>query len=255
MSARSELTPEALAAVERARDTPMSYDVRALRAPDGRLIVILGEAHLKFAHAAALGREVVDLFSLRGVETFQTRRVLAGRALWVLIHLPRVLLRVLTLGLLKGSTITDAKALRHGHTFELETVSRVPLALHVGALYLAALFAVFWSLLLVTILGLHGSLVAWLMWVNYAFQLHLLAVIPAVLLRRFRFSWMLHPAVAILTVRDAVMAEGTVAMLSEHPDAPCAVVVMGRAHCSGYERDLIERFGFARAHLFAHPTS
>lgn len=244
------IAPEALAALERARGSPVSYDVRALRAPDGRLLVILGEAHLKFARAWALGRDVVSQFELRGVETFQTRRVLGGRALWLLIHVPRLVLRALTLGLIKGSTITDAKALRQGHTFELESVSRVPLALHVGALYLGALFFVFWSLLLVTLLGLSGPVVAWLASINYAFQLHLLALIPAVLMRRRSWSWLLHPAVAILTVRDAILAEGTIAMFEAYPRERCAIVVMGRAHCPGYERDLIERFGFTRVELF-----
>lgn len=242
--------PEALAALERARDSPVSYDVRALRAPDGRLLVILGEAHLKFARALALGRDVVSRFELRGVETFQTRRVLGGRALWLLIHVPRLVLRALSLGFIKGSTITDAKALRHGHTFELESVSRVPLALHVGSLYLGALFFVFWSLLLVTLLGLGGPVASWLALINYAFQLHLLALIPAVLMRRRSWSWLLHPAVAILTVRDAILAEGTLAMFEAYPHEQCAIVVMGRAHCPGYERDLIERFGFSRAELF-----
>ena len=51
-------------------------------------------------------------------------------------------------------------------------------------------------------------------------------------------------------VRDAIMAEGTVAMLEQFPSAGSAVVVMGRAHCAGYERNLIERFGFVHAKLF-----
>lgn len=244
------LTPPALAALLRARDAPLSYDVRALRAPDGRLLVILGEAHLKFAAASALGKEIVAAFPLRGVETFQTSRVLGGRALWLLIHVPRLILRALTLGALKGSTITDAKALGHGHTFELESVSRIPLSLHVGALYLGALFFVFWSLLILTVLGVDGPLFASFALINRAFQLHLLALIPAVLLRRYRWSWWLHPAVAILTVRDALMAEGTIAMFADHPEHAAAVVIMGRAHSAGYERQLIERFGYARTELF-----
>jgi len=229
-------------ALERARARPLSYDVRELCAPDGRRLVILGEAHLKFASARELGREIVASFPLRGVETFQTRRVLGGRALWLVIHVPRLILRALSLGLLKGSTITDAKALTHGHTFELESVSRVPLSLHVGATYLAALFSVFFAFVAATALGLGGPLIAVLTSINYLLQLHLLALIPAVLLRRHAWSWLLHPAVAILTVRDAMMAEGTVAMFAEHPGD--AVVVMGRAHCAGYERQMMERFGY-----------
>jgi len=244
------MTPAARAALERARATPLSYDVRALRSPDGRLLVILGEAHLKFAQASALGKEIVSGFALRGVETFQTHKVVGGRALWVLIHLPRLLLRALSLGAIKGSTITDAKELTHGHTFELESVSTVPLSLHVGALYLGALFFVFWTFLVMTVFGLGGPLVALFALINYAFQLHLFALIPALLLRKHPWSWILHPAVAILTVRDATMAEGTIAMLADHPEADAAVVVMGRAHSAGYAEQLIDRFGFTLTDLF-----
>jgi hypothetical protein len=244
------MTPTARAALERARATPLSYDVRTLRTPEGRLLVVLGEAHLKFAAAAELGREIVSGFSLRGVETFQTRKVFGGRALWLLIHVPRLLLRALSLGTIKGSTITDAKELPHGHTFELESVSRVPVSLHIGALYLGALFFFFWTFLVMTVLGLGGPVVAVFAFVNYAFQLHLLALIPALLLRKQPWSWILHPAIAILTVRDATMAEGTIAMLSDHPEADAAVVVMGRAHSAGYSRQLIDRFGFTATDLF-----
>jgi hypothetical protein len=242
-------TPAARAALERARAAPLSYDVRALRTPDDRWLIVLGEAHLKFAAASALGKEIVSAFDLRGVETFQTRKVFGGRALWVLIHVPRLLLRALSLGTIKGSTITDAKELKHGHTYELESVSRVPLALHVGALYLGLLFFVFWSLLVLTLLGVHGPLMTAFASINYAFQLHLIGLIPAILLRRHRWSWLFHPAAAILTVRDAMMAEGTIAMLSDHPGTGAAVVVLGRAHSAGYERELIERFGFKRVDL------
>ena len=248
-------SPAARALLERARAAPLSYDVRAVRSPDDRCVVILGEAHLKLAAASALGRELVNAFELRGVETFQTKRVLGGRALWILIHVPRLLLRAASLGLIKGSTITDAKELKHGHTFELESSSRIPVALHIGALYLGALFFVFWSLLLLSLFDGPAFLLTPFAWINYAFQLHLFLLIPAILLRRHAWSTWLHPAVAILTVRDAIMAEGTVAMLADHPGTEPAIVVMGRAHSAGYERELTERFGFARINVFEHGES
>ena len=40
-------------------------------------------------------------------------------------------------------------------------------------------------------------------------------------------------------------AEGTVRMLEDHPAIGAAVVVMGRAHVSGYTRILVEEHGFA----------
>ena len=79
-----------------------------------------------------------------------------------------------------------------------------------------------------------------------ALEVHLLALVPAFLLRRRSWSWILHPAVGLITARDALMAEGTVAMLEAHPDAESAVVVMGRAHLPGYERELVEKHGFVR---------
>jgi hypothetical protein len=126
--------------LERAERMPISYAVRYLCAPDGRTLVILGEAHVKLGRAAAVGREIVASFALRGVETFPERKVFVGRALWLLIHLPRLLLRALSLGWIKGSTITEAKALTHGTTVELERDAEIPFGLHVGATYLAALF-------------------------------------------------------------------------------------------------------------------
>ncbi len=41
-------------ALERARAKVLSYSVRLLRAPDGRLLAVLGEAHLKLAKASAI---------------------------------------------------------------------------------------------------------------------------------------------------------------------------------------------------------
>ena len=55
---------------------------------------------------------------------------------------------------------------------------------------------------------------------------------------------MVHPLVGLLTLRDQLMASGTVEMLADHSDERCAVVVMGRAHVHGYARLLVEKFGF-----------
>lgn len=226
--------------LEQAENTPFSYAVRYLEAPDGRLLVVLGEAHMKLAPAAALGREVVASFTLRGVESFPARKVFAGRALWILIHLPRLLLRALSLGMIRGSTITEAKALAHGTTVEIERDPVVPLALHVGSFYLAALFTVFFTQLALTALG---RPLPWLTWLALSFELHMFAIIPALMLRRYRFSWIIHPAVAILTARDTIMAVGAARMFREHDDAE-AVVVMGRAHLPGFSRELVEKHGF-----------
>jgi len=235
-------------AIERALERPLSYAARYVVSPGPRprAVVILGEAHVKLGTASALGKDVMARFELRGVETFQKRKVVAGRLLGFLIQLPRVLLRALSLGGVKGSTIVDAKALSSGHTVELERTDAVPLPLHVASVYLTAMFTVFYATL---ILNVGGIVVPWLLVAAMVFQLHLLALIPAFVFRHHAWAWLLHPAVALVTVRDMLMAEGTVRMLQEHPEAEAAVVVMGRAHLAGFERELVEKHGFQRAEL------
>jgi len=242
-----ETLPEAArAALERARAASMSYAVRLLRAPDGRLVAILGEAHLKLGKAAAIGRDVVAQFELRGVETFQRKQVLAGRTLGVLITAPRTLLRALSLGTIQGSTITEAKQLPSGHTVELERAKKMPLGLHVTSLYMTAFFIVAF---LAAISPLFGPLAPFFAFLALAFEVHMLALVPGILLRRRSWSWMIHPFLGILTLRDELMAKGTVQMLEDHPTEPAAVVVMGRAHVSGYQRLLVDRWGFTAVPL------
>lgn len=202
---------------------------------------------MKLAEAAAIGRGVVEAFELRGVETFQRKRVFLGRALGVLIQAPRALLRVVTFGSVKGSTITDAKQLPSGYTVELERTKHVPFGLHVTSAYMTAFFTVAFLALLLPILAVVApGIAAVLVTVLFAFELHMALLVPAVLLRRFTWSWVIHPFVGILTLRDHLMAAGTVEMLADHPKEPCAVVVMGRAHVSGVARLLVERHGFTQ---------
>jgi len=122
----------------------------------------------------------------------------------------------------------------------------VPLALHAGSLYLIGLFTVSYATIL---LNAAGIVVPSLRAVANAFQYDLLAFAPAYLLRDKPWAWMVHPGVSILTARDTLLAEGTVRMLREHPEPDAAVVVMGRAHVAGYERELVERHGFVRAEM------
>lgn len=237
----------ALRALGRARDVPLSYVVRIVRAPDGRHVAILGEAHLKLAKASALGKDVVGQFELRGVETFQRDRVFFGHALGVVIHVPRQILRALSLGAIKGSTITDAKQLPHGFTVELERTKQVPLGLHVASVYMTAFFTVsFLAMALPLLWMIAPAFAAAVAWLAVAFQVHLLLLIPGLVVRRWVYSWIVHPFLGILTLRDHLMVEGTLRMLEDHRSIACAVVVMGRAHVDGYERLLVERHGFTR---------
>jgi hypothetical protein len=242
----SGLSEGARRALDRARAERLSFSVRVLEAADGRLVAILGEAHVKLAKAAALGKDVVGQFELRGVETFQRKQIAGGRALGALITAPRLLLRALSLGAVRGSTITDAKQLPSGHTVELERTKRVPLGLHVASLYMTAYFAVvFLAMLRPLMAPIAPNLAAAITFLAALFQAHMLALIFGIPLRRHSWSWVLHPFLGILSLRDELMAEGTVRMLEDHPTVDSAVVIMGRAHVSGYARILIERHGFA----------
>jgi hypothetical protein len=242
-----ELPDNARRAIERARAEKLSYAVSIVRAPDARLVVILGEAHMKLEKASAIGKDVVSSFELRGVETFQRSRIFCGRALGVLISAPRSLLRLLSFGAVKGSTITDAKQLPSGYTVEIERAKTMPFGLHVTSFYMTAFFTVS---LLALIAPLLWAVAPWLAsaitLAAVGFQIHMLALIPGILLRRQSWSWVIHPFLGILTLRDLLMAAGTVQMLADHPTIKAAVVVMGRAHVQGYERLLVEKYGFTR---------
>lgn len=241
----ADLPEKARRALERAHATPLSYAVRLLRAPDGRLVAILGEAHMKLAKASEIGKDVVSAFELRGVETFQKKQITWGRALGVVIHAPRALLRALSLGAIKDSTIVDAKQLPSGYTVELERAKSMPFGLHVVSVYMTTFFVVsFLALFAPILMPIAPALATGMMLVALGFQLHLIALVPGFLLRRYAWSWMIHPFLGILTLRDQLMSAGTLRMLEDHPKMNEAVVVMGRAHVSGYQALLVEKHGY-----------
>jgi hypothetical protein len=242
-----DLPDNARRALERAHAEPLSYAVRLVRAPDGRLVAILGEAHLKLAKASAIGKDVVSAFELRGVETFQKKQITWGRALGVVIHAPRALLRALSFGAIKDSTIVDAKQLPSGYTVELERAKKMPFGLHVTAVYMTSFFVVSFLAVLAPIFApIAPALAAAVLFVAFAFQLHLLALVPGFLVRRHTWSWLVHPFLGILALRDELMSAGTVRMLEDHPSIREAVVVMGRAHLPGYEALLVRRYGYTK---------
>lgn len=242
----------ARAALARARAMPLSYAHRLYQCPGStdeapRVLCVVGEAHVKMGDAAILGREIVSAFELRGVETFQAKKVVWGRLLGALIQGPRSLLRFFSLGVVEGSTIVEARDLRYGHTVELERAEVVPFPLHVASVYLSLFFLVSFAnlayALVSSLLPGDGDGVSWLTVLAMLFQAHMLLVVPAWFLRRHSWAWLVHPAIAIVNVRDILMADGTVRMLNEHPEPRAAVVVMGRAHLPGYGREL-EKRGF-----------
>jgi len=239
-----DLPGKARRALERAHESH-SYAVRLVRAPDGRLVAILGEAHMKLAKASEIGKDVVSAFELRGVETLQRKQLTWGRALGVVINAPRDLLRALSFGAIKGSTITDAKQLPSGYTVELERAKKMPFGLHVASVYMTSYFVVsLLALLAVLLAPIAPALPVVIAPIALAFQLHMIALVPGFFLRRYSWSWIVHPFFGILTLRDALMSAGTVRMLEDHPSMREAVVVMGRAHVSGYEALLVEQHGY-----------
>jgi hypothetical protein len=248
LSIRDLLPAAALAAIERALAKPLSYGARFLVMPGEkpRALVILGETHLKLGSAAELGKEVVRRFDVRGVETFQRDRIFGGRLLGHVIMLPRALLRAASLGTVRDSTITEAKALKHGTTVEIEKGAKVPLSLHVASVYLIGFFVVGYA---TPILLAFGGRSPALRAITRAFQRHTLAAIPAYLLRRKSWAWMLYPALAILTARDEIMAEGIARLFRETSQDDAVVVVVGRAHLPGLARELVEKYGFLAAEL------
>ena len=246
--------PAALDALQQAAARSRSYSVRAYvgNDPRPRIVVVLGEAHLKLEHASVLGKDVISQFELRGVETFQKKEVLFGRLLGPLIHGPRVLLRRLSLGLVKDSSIRDALDRESGVTDRLERDHSVPKALHAASVYLTLFFAIAFASFGTNLLALVLS-AAWLRNTQailgtllFVFQLHLLLVIPAVLFRRRSWAWLIHPALGLVTTRDVILSDGTQRMLIENSGPDAALVILGRAHQPGFGHELIARFGFRR---------
>lgn len=217
----------------------MSYRLRfLLDSEQKRLLVVVGEAHLKLGAAHALGQRIVSSFRLRGVESFPAT-VFGGRVLKWMIHGPRWLLMKLSLGVVRGSTITTALELDEGHTVRLERDDDVPRPLHAASVYLIGFH-------IALVLGMVTPLVgasAWLalLWLPFGLlQTHfVLTILPAVLLRAQPWSHWINPVVAILSLRDATMARGTLAMMAERPEPDAVVVVMGRAHVAGYCRKMM----------------
>jgi hypothetical protein len=242
----SLLSVEAKTALAKAESMPLSYGVRYYALPGSvpRLLVVLGEAHMKLGPAYEVGRQVVASFPLRGVETAQMKRIFIGPALRAVIYAPRILLRLLSFGAVKGSTILEAKTLPDGHTVEIEKGEPIPLGLHVASVYITAFFSLAFLQMFLLVIGQPVDAITAAM---FLFNAHFLFFLPpALVLRRKPWSWMIHPFIGILTLRDTIMASGTVRMLGDHPEDRTAVVVMGRAHLPGFERELVEKHGFAR---------
>jgi hypothetical protein len=221
------------------------HAVVELRSPDGRQVFLLGETHVKTRRAAAICRQAVQAFSLRGVERLQRDQVFAGRFLGAFLEKAREALKLFSGGDLAGSTIEVALELPDGTTVELEQGGRVPLGLHVGTGYLAAYAGlVLPALLLLPWWGTVPVLRPLRLTVKLL-GLHLYALPLAYVFREHPWAAAIQPLLTILTVRDGLLADGILRMLATHPSEP-AVAIVGRAHVPGVVARLLEH-GFRRA--------
>lgn len=241
------------AVLARVRGQRLSYGLRALLSSHGRPLLVLGEAHLKLPAAWNMGERVVDAFAERGVESARLDSLALRLLVAVTIGGPRWLLRIFSLGLIRGSTIDYARSTPRGHTTLLESATASPAPLRVGLYYIGCLFGFMFALPL-AILGaampgpmqqLFSSLARELFPFVVFLEAHLmLTLIPAILLQRHRFAWLLNPGITILTYRNRIMADGTERLFQQRPGTDPVLVIMGRAHLPGYIRHLIERHGF-----------
>lgn len=237
--------------LDEARAASINYGVDLVRSPAGRTVVVLGEIHLKPRRAAALGERIVNAFPLRGVESFQADQVLMGRISIGLVHAWYMLIRVVTLGLLKGSTITYARSRKTGRTVLLERTDHVPLALHAASVHLALIFGTFLAMLVSAVIGVTLPFVVTLL---LLLEAHIVLALPlAILLRKRKWGWVVLPIMGILTARDELMAWGTVKMLENGSGEDPALVIMGRAHMRGFVRELVTKYGFTSSGA-ARPT-
>ena len=231
--------------LEEARSASVNYGVALVRSPAGRLVVVLGEIHLKPRRAGALGRRIVDAFPVRGVESFQPKQVFAGRIAIGLVHGWYWMIRMVSLGLLEGSTITYARSLSTGKTVLLERTDHVPLALHAASLHLAIIFGTFFLAIVSSVFGIALPFVMALL---FLIEAHIVLALPiAYLLRNRKWGWVVLPVSGILTARDELMAWGTVKMLEDAGGDGPVLTIMGRAHMRGFVRELVEKYEFGRA--------
>jgi hypothetical protein len=215
------------------------HTVVELSSPDGRSVFILGESHVKTREAADLCRKAVEAFSLRGVERLQRDAVVGGELLGGVFERARDAVQRLSEGRLAGSTIEVALEMSEGETVELERTDRVPPSLEVGTGYLAVYTTfVLPALLTMPLWGGIPSLRA-LRVAARLLGLHLYALPLAYALRDRPWAWVIQPLLTILTVRDALIADGIRRMLATHLERP-AIVIVGRAHVPGVVERLVE---------------
>ena len=235
MRAHPQLSEAALASLKAISIASKTHGLSFWQSPSGKLVVTLGEVHLKFKKAKMLGKIAVDAFNLRGVEGMRfwqpSLSTTLAKCLGFFLVFPQLLIRKLMGGHIKGSTILDALGAKHGKTVALE-----------GGFKLG--FRTWWALIGLTSFVPLMMGAVWLMmyyptpdWFQpafFAYEIYFgVGMIPALLLRHHSWAIFVHPIAGLIYERDQHMATQTMKML-EQSEEVAALAVMGRAHLKGY---------------------
>jgi hypothetical protein len=235
MGANTQLSKAALASLKAISVASKTHGLTFWQSPSGKLVVTLGEVHLKFKKAKLLGKTAVDAFALRGVEGMRHWQpgpsTTLAKCFGFLLVFPQLLIRKLTVNQVKGSTILDAWAATHGQTVALERGFQPGVRTWWALVGLTSFVPVMslgvWMLI-------HYRMPFWFEMAVVGYEMYfVVGLIPSLLLRHHSWAALLHPLAGLIYERDRFMARQTVQMLVESPE-PAALTVMGRAHLKGY---------------------
>ena len=235
MKANTHLSKKALASLKAISIASKTHGLSFWQSPSGKLVVTLGEVHLKLKKAKLLGKAAVDAFDLRGVEGMRfwhpSPSTTLAKCFGFLLVFPQLLIRKLTANQVKGSTILDAWAATHGQTVALEMGFKPGVR-------------TWWALIGLSTFIPAMSLAVWLLtyypmpfWFEAAvvsYEMYfVVGLIPSLLLRHHSWAIFVHPLAGLIYERDRYMAEQTVKMLEESSEQT-ALTIMGRAHLKGF---------------------
>ena len=234
-----ELSPEATQSLLAIARSSKTHGLNFWLSPAGKLVVTLGEVHLKIKTAKSLGKAAVDAFDLRGVEGMShwDRGLLATCARWLgfCLVLPQILIRKLSANQVKGSTILDAWAATHGKTLSLEDGFKPGVRTWWALVGLVSFLPV---MLFAIWLLIHYPMPYWIEMATLGYEIYYVAgLIPALLLRQHSWAIVIHPLAGLIYERDQYMAKKTIEMPAGS-DATSALTIMGRAHLKGFGRAL-----------------
>ena len=235
MGANTQLSEAALASLKAISIASKTHGLTFWQSPSGKLVVTLGEVHIKFKKAKLLGKAAVDAFQLRGVEGMRfwhpSLSTTLAKCLGFCLVFPQLLIRKLLGGQLKGSTILDALEATHGKTVALESGFKLGFrtwwALIGLTSFVPVMMGAVWAMM-------YYPIPDWFQSAVWAYEIYFgVGMIPALLLRHHSWAILVHPIAGLIYERDQHMAEQTVKMLEE-VDEPAALAIMGRAHLKGY---------------------